>query len=271
MKKAQTHSPENSSISILLWGKEGVGKTFITSTMPKKILYLTFDPNAMNGLNDRITNKELVSDDVPYIPYNDGDYMEVANAYKQPKNPFGLNEIYNDIKFNTLVIDSLSSFFKLAGQYGVDYASLVEKEKSTVEKPGFAGYGVRSVATKNMIFNVINWCANRKINLIIIAHEGEMIKDSNTGILYRGITLSGDIASDMAKYFDECWYMGVNDVGERNIAVHPSTTMRPLKTRMFDDSVKFVQANNLDLACLLDAWRANGKITNQVLENMKGK
>lgn len=87
MKKAQTHSPENSSISVLLWGKEGVGKTFITSTMPKKILYLTFDPNAMNGLNDRIMNKEILSDDVPYVPYNDGDYMEVANAYKQPKIP----------------------------------------------------------------------------------------------------------------------------------------------------------------------------------------
>lgn len=271
MKKVEYHTPDNSNINILLWGKEGVGKTYLTASMPKPCLYLTFDPNALNGINDRIKSGEIKAQDVPLIPFDEGDYKEIANAYKNPRNPFSLNELYEQLKFKTIVIDSLTSFFKLALQFGVEYANSVEKEKSTIERPGFAGYGVRSVATKEMIFNVVNWCNKHKVNSIFIAHEGEMVKDANTGALYHGITLSGDIPAEMARWFDECWYLGIGQEGTRQLAFHPMPSMRPLKTRMFSDDVRTVQADSLNISHLLDAWRVNGKVNDQVLQQtMKG-
>ena len=52
MKEIQFHKPEQANINIFLWGREGVGKTYLTTSMPKPCFYLTFDPNALNGAND---------------------------------------------------------------------------------------------------------------------------------------------------------------------------------------------------------------------------
>lgn len=268
VKVVEYHSPINSTIHILLWGKEGVGKTYLSASMPKKILYLTFDPNALNGVNDLLINGKIQSDQIPMLSYDEGDYKEIAKAYKDINNPFGLEDVYKDLKFNTLVIDSLSSYFKLALQYGVDYTNMTDREKCSIEKPSYGGYGVRSVATKNMVFNVINWCNKHNINSMFIAHKGDMVKDNDTGMLYHGLGLSGDISTEIAKWFDECWLMGVTDEGERMLTVHPKKNIRPLKTRIFSDDVQTVSANSLDVSKLLDAWKQLGKINLQALKNL---
>ena len=270
MKEVKIHKPNNSTINIMLWGREGVGKTYLSASMPKKALYLTFDPNALNGINDLVIDGKIDANDVPYITYDEGDYKEIANAYKNPRNPFFLNEMYSKNKFETLIIDSLTSYFKLALQYGVEFASMLsEKEKSTIERPGYAGYGVRSVATKEMAFNVINWCTAHGVNCVFIAHEGEMEKDQNTGIMYRLPTLSGDIPSEIARNCDESWYLYASNDGKRSLLVHPMDKIRPLKTRMFANDVQSVNADNLNLSKLIDAWRSLGKINNQALENLQ--
>lgn len=268
MKTIRFHEPENSNVNIFLWGREGAGKTYLTATMPKPCLYLTFDSNALNGVNDLIVNGMIKKEDLPEVPYDEGDYKEVANAYKNPRNPFGLEELYEQIKFKTLVMDSISSFFKLALQYGVEYANATEREKVTIERPGFAGYGVRSVATKEAVFNMINWCNKHNVNCIIIGHEGELDKDPNTGLMYHSVQLSGDIPIEIARACDECWMLAPSQSGERTLVVQPRANARPIKSRMFAKEVQFVQADNLSLTRLLDAWRVNGKVTNQVLEDI---
>ncbi len=269
MKIPQIYTPENSTINILLWGQEGIGKTFLAASMPKKAMYLTFDPNALNGVNDLIATGKLNRDEIPFVEYDTGDYKEVASAYRDSRNPFGLEEIYKQMPFKTLVIDSLSSFYKLALQWGVEYTALNSpKDKSTIERPGFGGYGVRSVATKEMVFNVLTWCRRHKVNSVFIAHKGEMLKDENTGTLYQGLSLSGDTPSDIAKWFDECWLMGKNEHGERSLLVQPSNGIRPLKTRMFADDVRSVVANNLDLTRLLTDWQVYGKLDQSKINNM---
>ncbi len=271
VKQLSYHSPENSTVNILLWGKEGVGKTYLSSSMPKKVLYLTFDSNALNGLNDLIVSGKLKKEDVPYLAYDEGDYKEISNAYKNPANPFGLNQIYDECKFETLVIDSLTSFFKLAMQYAIELAGTYDlKEKPTIERPQLVGYGIRSTATKEMVFNVINWCNKHKVNCVLIAHKGDMIKDEATGALFHGIQLSGDIPNEIARQCDECWLLGVNNTGNRSLLVQPTNNIRPLKSRMFASDVRNVDADNIDLTKLIEAWQSEGKITNQVLINMKG-
>lgn len=268
-KPISYHQPEASTAHILLWGREGIGKTYLSASMPKPCLYLTFDPNALNGVNDLINSGAVKATDLPMISYDEGDYNEIRDAYKVPKNPFGLNEIYKDYNFKTLVIDSLSSFFKLALQYGVEMASMLgEKEKSCIEKPGFAGYGIRSVATKEMVFNVINWCNKHKVNAVFIAHEGELVKDQNTGILYHQLSLSGDIPMEITRWCDEAWYMYINGAGERCIQALPNNKIRPLKTRMFDSTAKVIPADKLDLTKVIDAWRSHGKINDQALNKL---
>lgn len=265
MKEIRYHKPENENVNIFLWGREGVGKTYLSATMPKPCLYLTFDSNALNGVNDLLVSGALKAEDVPEVPYDEGDYKEVANAYKKPNNPFGLNELYEKVKFKTVVMDSISSFFKLALQYGVEYANMTEKEKVSIERPGFAGYGVRSVATKEAVFNLINWCNKHNVNCVIIGHEGEMQKDDTTGLTYRSVQLSGDIPIEIARACDECWFLSPSASGERTLVVKPRANARPIKSRMFSSEVQFVSADKLNLSQLLDAWRANGKVNDQVI------
>ena len=268
MKEIQFHKPEQANINIFLWGREGVGKTYLTTSMPKPCFYLTFDPNALNGANDLLVNGSIKETDIPMVSFDEGDYKAIRDAYKNPLNPFNLEDYYKQIQFKTLVIDSISSFFKLAMQYGVEYASNSLKENSTIERPGFAGYGVRSVATKEMIFNVINWCNKHKVNCVIIGHEGEQEKDENTGLRYHTVSLSGDIPLEIARWCDECWMLAPSQDSSRGLVVKPINNARPIKSRMFSSDVKVVQADNLNLEHLLDAWRANGKITNQVLNDI---
>ena len=73
VKQVKQWEPQNSTINILLWGKEGVGKTYLTATMPKPCMYLTFDPNALNGVNDQIVSGAIKAEDIPYLSFDDGD------------------------------------------------------------------------------------------------------------------------------------------------------------------------------------------------------
>lgn len=272
VKEIQSWNPENSTLNVLLWGKEGVGKTYLTASMPKKILYLTFDPNALNGVNDLIVGGKIKQEDIPYLSFDDGDYKEVALAYKDSRNPFNLNKYYEQVQFNTLVIDSLTSWFKLAMTYAIELArSYGLKETPTIERPQLVGYGIRSTATKEMAFNVINWCRAHNVNCVFIAHKGEMQKDEQTGMMYNGIGLSGDIPNEIARWCDEAWMMGVDGKGNRLLQVQPLANARPIKTRMFSSDVNQVDATNLDLTRLIDVWHSAGKIDNSKLtELLKG-
>ena len=269
VKQIQEWTPENRTINILLWGKEGVGKTYLVSSMPKKCLYLTFDPNALNGINDLIVSGRINKEDVPYLAFDDGDYKEVAMAYKNPRDPFGLEEIYQKTPFNTLVIDSLTAWFKLALTYAIELSRTFGlKEQPTIERPQLVGYGIRSTATKEMAFNVINWCRKHNVNCVFIAHKGEMSKDEQTGMMYNSIGLSGDIPNEIARWCDECWMLGVDGVGKRLMQVQPLANARPLKTRMFDTSVGTIDVTNFNLSDLIDVWHQVGKINSSTLTDL---
>lgn len=271
VKQVKQWEPQNSTINILLWGKEGVGKTYLTATMPKPCMYLTFDPNALNGVNDQIVSGAIKAEDIPYLSFDDGDYREVAMAYKDPTNPFGLESIYKETQFKTLVLDSLTSWFKLALTYAIELSRTYGlKEQPTIERPQLVGYGIRSTATKEMAFNLINWCRKHGVNCVFIAHKGEMVKDEQTGIMYNSIGLSGDIPNEIARWCDECWMMGVDGTGKRLLQVQPLSNARPLKTRMFSSDVSTVDATTLSLSQLIDAWRSTGKINNDTLTHLKG-
>ena len=106
---------------------------------------------------------------------------------------------------------------------------------------------------------------------MFIAHKGEMQKDEQTGIMYNSIGLSGDIPNEIARWCDECWMMGVDGTGKRLLQVQPLANARPLKTRMFSSDVSTIDATELSLTRLIDAWRSAGKINNTTLsELMKG-
>lgn len=272
MKEIKQWKPENSTINILLWGKEGVGKTYLSASMPKKIMYLTFDPNALNGVNDLIVSGQLKQEDIPYLSLDEGDYKEVAMAYKDSRNPFNLNHYYQQMLFNTLVIDSLTSWFKLAMTYAIELArSYGLKETPTIERPQLVGYGIRSTATKEMAFNVVNWCRAHGVNCVFIAHKGEMQKDEQTGLMYSSVGLSGDIATEIARWCDEAWMMGVDGQGNRLLQVQPLANARPIKTRMFDVSVSQFNATFLNLSQLIDVWHSVGKIDNSRLNELTSK
>lgn len=267
----KTHKPDNATVNLVIWGREGIGKTYLAASMPKPAMYLTFDPNAMNGVNDLIVDGVVKEEDLPYLSFDEGNYREVASAYKNSSNPFSLDEAYDQMPFKTLVVDSLTSFFKLAMQYAVSVASTFETKKgiaSSMEQPGLAGYGVRSMVTKEMIFNVVNWCRKKKVNCVLIAHEGALVKDEVNGLMYHELSLSGDIPMEMSRWVDEVWFMAQNGEGKRSVCVHTSGRVRPLKTRMFADDVTNFEATNLNLTELIDAWRKTGKIDDLKLQSI---
>lgn len=242
----------------LIWGPSGCGKSTLAATVPgKKKLFLMFDADGERSIAHR--------NDILTVPlYTDS--QAVVEQFKYP-DPLGIEKtLKENPDIEAVIMDSITTFSEAALYHGVTKAASTTKGKSsTIEDPGFSGYGNKNTWTHLMVTNLLRSTARLNRHMVFIAHEGAPDKNSEGAVTEISMILGSNLAKEVPIKISEVWAM--YDTGkERRIAIRPSRMRTPMKTRMFDTSgepefvLKYdplVDSDDKAIKGWYEAWKKN--------------
>jgi len=214
-------------MAILLWGPSGSGKTTLAATSPGKKLWINFD----DGGTDCIASRDdILQVDLSSSPDN------VVMGFRKAEAGMcrDLKKILEDDEsIETVVFDSLTTYGDKALQHGVIEAQGTAKGRSsTIEDPGFAGYGNKNTWTNLLVKNILQITGQFNRHVIFIAHEDKPEKDDKGIVLHISIMLGSSLNEQLPVKLSEIW--NLHDTGrERRIAVRACRARKPMKSRMF--------------------------------------
>lgn len=210
-------------MSLMLWGASGCGKTTLAATAPGKKLWINFDPDGTEALN---YFEDIVVMDLSAEPDS------LIERFKEP-DPFKISKFIAEHNIDTVVFDSLTTFGSKALVHGVAKAQGTAKGRSsTLEDPGYAGYGNKNVWTNLAVMNMLKMTKKFNTHMIFIAHEDKPEKNQDGAVMYISIMLGSSLTQQIPVSLSEIWAM--EDTGKvRRIAVRPCRARKPMKTRMF--------------------------------------
>lgn len=247
----------------VIWGPPKCGKTVLASTGRKPMLYLQFDPDGTASVKPR---EDLHVVDLSAMP------DEVVAQFQMPSST-AIGEVrtaLKDIGAKCLVLDSLTAVSNKAAVYGVQRgATLPSKDqdgKPTMERPGFLGYGIKSMVVNQMIRNLNTVTKECDCDFIMIAHEDVPKLNSDGSVRSQTLMLGSSLSVEIPKDVNEVWHMEVNAAYKRVIHLEPYAKRGPIGTRMFDTNLakEFVWKYNPvteegdGIATWFAAWEANG-------------
>lgn len=251
------------SMSILLWGGAGCGKSTFAATAPGDILWIQFDKTGAQGVADTVINagKEAKI----YVVDFSGQSDNVVEKFKR-ENPVEIeNTLRDNPNIRTVVFDSVTSFAEKALAFGVVKARATPKgAKSTIEDPGYSGYGNKRTYVEYAIRNVATSCAKYDVNIIIIAHEGPPDRNTQGEVVERTLLLGSSLNITVPKDIGEIWYLA--DTGkERRLYIRSSGPIRPMRSRIFKSEATQAFKLKFDaetwkgegIADWFDAWKKN--------------
>lgn len=220
-RAVQTTSPDNSRISLLLWGMAGCGKTTLAATAPGKKLWILFDPDGTLVLQGR---KDVLVLDLS------GEKHSIIERFKLD-DPFNMERMLIDHpEIETVVVDSVTSLTLLATENAVHHV-----KSATIENPGVKGYGHRSALVLRACVSLMRLTKRLNRNIILIAHEDTPTTNDDGVVMYISVSLSPKMTNNVGMQLSEIWWM--SDTGkERRIAVRPVRSRTPMKSRMWDVS-----------------------------------
>lgn len=211
----------------LIWGPSGSGKTVLASTAPKDILWINFDPDGTGTLAQVHGSEKIHVLDFSAEPYSC--VMKFRN-----EDPLGLDKFLGDNKnMKSVVFDSLTTYGERGLHHGVTVAKTTSKgAASTLEDPGYAGYGNKNTWTNLCVMNLLRVTAKHNRHMYFIAHEDKPITDNRGNVLYISIMLGSSLNEQIPIKLSEIWRL--EDTGkERRIAIRACRMRKPMKTRMF--------------------------------------
>lgn len=212
-------------MSIILWGRAGSFKTTLASTAPGKKLWINFDPDGPYSLAGR----RAIHNDVTVLDLS-GEHENIVTKFKE-RVPVEITSKWQE--FDTIVVDSLTTFGETALKHGVTVAQGTAKGRgASLEDPGFAGYGNKYTWMNMMVHNLLRETKRAGKHIILICHEDRMEKDREGNPLYISILLGSSLVEQIPINLSEVWH--VEDTGkERRIQVRNCRMFKPMKSRMF--------------------------------------
>ena len=244
-------------LSLMLWGSSGSGKTTLASTAPGLKLWINFDPDGTNALNNR---DDIIVLDLSNEPNN------IVMKFRN-ENPLNLKKFFEDNPdVETVVFDSLTTFGEKALVHGVEAAKTTAKGKyATLEDPGFAGYGNKNTWTHACVRELLKITGQYNKHMIFIAHEDKPVMNDSGVVLYISIMLGSSLNEQLPVKISEIW--NLTDTGkERRLAIRNCRGRKPMKSRMFVTSgePEFTLNYNADelsgdgIEQWYEKWKKNG-------------
>jgi len=227
---------EHKRLSMLIWGKSGCGKTELAATAPGNKLFINFDPDGYDTLKPYSANSGYPREGTVKVLDLASEKDSIVKEFKEETTPM-IRGIIKYLEENpeckTVVVDSLTSFGEKALAFGVkDAAGTAKGRGSTLEDPGFAGYGRKNTWTIYLVKTLLQITGRLNRNIIFLAHEGVPDKDKEGVVMQISIMIGGNLAETVPLQISEVW--ALTDTGkERRIAIRPVRARKPMKTRMF--------------------------------------
>jgi len=197
MYKPPTLSP---TLSILLQGEPGTGKTRLVSTAPLPILIYSFDPKGTVVLHSQVPEL-LESGMIQYIPYwgeeskNPTQYDIWEKDWEEHINSGYLNQ------FGTVVIDSFTTWMNAAGNKWLQFKNKKRPGKET-DNLALGDY----LGLYNLTKTMVNRTSGCDCNFILIAHL-EAEKDELLGTIRYVLSTYKSLKQEIPPLFTEKWVM----------------------------------------------------------------
>lgn len=246
-------------ISGIIWGPAKSGKTTLTSTAPKPILYLMFDPDGAACL---MRNEDIHVLDLSQAP------DRVVESFKTPDTQ-AMRDLEKHLTtgIKTVIFDSLTSFGGKALCYGVQLGAMKAGtgEKPTLEQPGYVGYGYKNTSVNQAMKTLLYMTKQHNIHFFAIGHEDAPKMDSKgQAIISQTIMLGSSLVVEVPKDVSEVWYMHDKD-SKREIILRPRHPLKPMGSRMFDTRnvsgfywrYDAVTQQGEGIEAWYEAWKAN--------------
>lgn len=245
-------------LSMLLWGPAGHGKTALAETMPGEKVWINFDPDGTAALTYNRGNVHVFD----LASYRD----DITDAFKSP-DPLGIGAMLDaNPQIESVIVDSLTTFGDKALHHGVVKARATKKgASSTIEDPGYAGYGQKNTLVQELVTKMLAVTGQRNRHIAFTAHEDKPQTNEDGAVTGSTLMLGSSLVIQIPTKISEVWY--ISDTGkERRIAIRPCRGHSPMRTRMFftNQQPEFLNPYNADtnkgdgIAEWYAKWRDNG-------------
>lgn len=238
----------DTSIRAMIYGPPKAGKTVIAATFPSPF-FLDWDGEGLKCLHSSyFRNKypkkaDPKTSDIRFIDLLDD--TDEYGLFKEPKDirqaAFwrgleAINQITNHPDVKTLVLDSATSMSKAARNVGLVTSRKRSRSQTWQHAKedhmallAMQDFGAEMSALEQLFDGLMNV---RGKNIIVIAHDR---RESTKDGLLTGVypLLTGDrIRSQVARWFDDVWYLDANAQGRRILRCQPSGVLKSVGSRL---------------------------------------
>jgi phage nucleotide-binding protein len=191
----------NEDLKVLVYGDSGTGKTCFACGFPGPIMVLDFDNKVSSAAAHYAGTDQLGQIDYEnFAPVDEkGTSGERANIL--------LGEIKKDLKYKTIVLDSLTTFGDEMMKYLMRINPGIKRNTTRgVQLPTLQDYGLARGFFKAFIQELLNI----PCNIVVTAHI-QIDKDEHTGAIVRSPMFAGKLAKELPIYFSEVYVSSVKD------------------------------------------------------------
>lgn len=186
-KQKRTDTP----LRAIIYGEAGSGKTHLLRSFPKPLLLMDWD-----GKYEPLIGIEGVE----VVSYYSSEAKDAEKLI--PKFWRDWQEVKKDPKWNTVVLDSLTSLDRTLERYMVMTSG---KSKSPDAIATIQEYGAMKLWYKTYLSSL---CSVPTKNIVVLAHE-DFNKDAESEIVSIRPKVTGKIGEDLSSIFKDTWYLEV--------------------------------------------------------------
>lgn len=227
--------PSGDVMRALIWAPPGAGKTALASTFPGFVFIDT--DRGLATLKSKWYRDTFGKPDMIGFETFDNEYDRYG-VFKNTDAFWKMLDFVNSLEkkpeVKTVILDSISTFQVLAMQIGMQAAGAnkrsktVEIAKSThVLLPTQADFG----AEMSVLEQFMNQLIKFNMNVVCIAHEREVTNETGSLLRREPYLIGSAIRAQVAKWFDEVWYIDVERDGKRKLLTQQTNIMKVNKSR----------------------------------------
>ena len=208
-KQLYANDPGAKSVSFLLYGPKGCGKTTAIGTAPGPVLLYSFDPNGTQVLDEEIESGKVIpirfeENEVEGRPVLWDRFVNTVAAHRDS----GVFDLVGAVALDSFTMAFQAAIFNTKHQSGVNEKNIARAKVGKITIPGKSDYG----ATNVVIMRVIRLLANQPCHFILTAHE-ETEKDGVLGDIIGDILASPNMRVQVSIQVGEQYHIENAPVG----------------------------------------------------------